>query len=261
MQINKVIIPAAGLGTRFFPLTKIIPKEMIPLFNKPAIHYIIDEAINSEINQFLIITSKKKDIIKKYFNQIFKNNTIKKIESPSFVYINQQIPRGLGDAIMHAQKHIKNEYFGVMLPDDLIFGKIPCIRKLIKIAQENKCNVIAVKEVNKANISSYGVISIKNKISENLFEVKDLIEKPSQDKAPSNFAIVGRYVLSVKIFKSLKRISLHSDSEIQLTDGISNMIRNGEKVLAYKTKDERYDIGTPKGWANAIISLSLKKNH
>lgn len=270
MEINKVIIPAAGLGTRFLPITKSIPKEMLPVLNKPAIQYIVEEALASEISNFFIVTGRGKEAIADYFDSSILLNLLlqeknksqlingleKIIKSASFSYVRQSEQLGLGHAVLMAQNFIGKEYFGIMLPDDIIATKNAALGQLIRVARQEKASVIAIQEVPLNAVSSYGVISIKKQITPNLFQVNSLVEKPDPKNAPSNLAIIGRYVLSNKIFNSLEEISSFSDGEIQLTDGIGHMIRTGEKVFAYKIQGIRYDIGTPIGWLKAIIGTA-----
>src|SRR5581483_9321439 len=180
------------------------------------------------------------------------------IRAANFSYVRQPEPLGLGHAVWMARHTIGKEYFGILLPDDVITGKIPGLLQLIKLARQEKASVIAVQEVPIECISSYGVISIKKKITPSLFQVSHLVEKPAQKDAPSNLAVIGRYVLSYKIFDALKDISSYATGELQLTDGISSMMKNNEKVYAYKIQGTRYDIGTPVGWLKAIISLGLQ---
>src|SRR5579885_3328727 len=273
MDITKAIIPAAGLGSRFLPITKAVPKEMLPLLNKPAIQYIVEEGLGADINQFLIITSKDKQAITNYFDtnaelkQYLKEQdkealigSIEKIiRMAHFTYIRQPEPLGLGHAVWMARHSIGKEHFAVMLPDDILVGATPGIDQLIKIARQEKASVIAVQEVPDECISSYGVVAIKKQITPNLFQVSHLVEKPQQKDAPSNLAVIGRYVLSSKLFKSLEEINTYSLSgELQLTDGISHMMKSNEKVFAYKVQSTRYDVGTPIGWVKCIIGLALQ---
>ena len=268
--MKKVVIPAAGLGTRFLPITKSIPKEMLPILEKPAIHYIIQEAFKADLNDVFIIQNSLKTAISNYFDFSTyldtyleikdKKQLISELEilrkSINFAFINQYEPLGLGHAVYMAKSCIKDEYFAVMLPDDLLFGQD--VSDLKRIAQENKCSVIAVMEVPEDQISSYGVISIKEEINSNTFEISDLIEKPKIENAPSNLAIIGRYILSSKIFDSLERIPKGAGGEYQLTDAILDMMKNGEKVIAYKRSGLRFDIGTPQGWLKANIFLASR---
>lgn len=272
MDISKIIIPAAGLGTRFLPYTKGIPKEMLPLINKPALQYIIEEGIASNINNFYIISSREKQAIADYFDidhrlenylqecgkQDVLSGLNRILRTAQFTYIRQQEPLGLGHAIWLARHSIGKEYFGVLLPDDIIIGKQAGIDQLIRVARQEKASVIAVQEVPHNVISNYGVIALKKQITPNLFQVSNLIEKPDQKDAPSNLAIIGRYVLSHKIFQSLEDITSYATNELQLTDGIHHMMKQGEKVFAYKIQGTRYDIGTPTGWLKASIGLALQ---
>lgn len=272
MDIVKAIIPAAGLGTRFLPFTKAVPKEMLPLLNKPALQTIVEEALASELSQFLIITNKDKQAIANHFDTSIELNVLLKehhkesllagiekiIRTAHFSYIRQPEALGLGHAVYMARHYIGKEYFGVLLPDDIIVGATPGIAQLMKIARQEKATVIAVQEVPEDCISSYGVVAIKKQITPNLFHVSHLVEKPAQKDAPSNLAIIGRYVLSHKIFKALEDISTYNVGELQLTDGISHMMKNNEKVFAFKIQGTRYDIGTPIGWVKAIIGLALQ---
>jgi len=272
MDILKTLIPAAGRGSRFFPYTKTIPKEMLPLINKPVLQHSIEEALASEIANFLIITSKGKDSITNYFDTApHLESAVKTREQEAllqalerivrvahFTYIRQSEPLGLGHAVLMAKHAIGKEYFGVMLPDDIIIGKNPALGQLIRIARQEKASVVAVQEVPRECISSYGAIGIKKQITPNLFQVSHIVEKPQPKDAPSSLAVIGRYVLSHKIFNSLEEISTYSHTELQLTDGISHMIHNNERVFAYKVQGTRYDVGNPIGWIKAIIGCALQ---
>jgi len=273
MDICKAIIPAAGLGTRFLPFTKSVPKEMLPLLNKPAIQLIIEEGIKSSIKNFLIITGRGKQAIAHHFDpapelELFlkehgKLDLItdldKIIREAQFTYIRQPEPFGLGDAVLRARDLIgSKEYFGIFLPDDIILSQTPALGQLLRIAKQEKASVIAVQEVPSECVSSYGVIGIKKQFTPKLFQVSHLIEKPQAKDAPSNLAVIGRYILSPKIFGALQEIAPYSVDELQLTDAISHMIKNNEKVFAYKIQGCRYDIGNPIGWLKATIGMALQ---
>jgi len=273
MDVLKAIIPAAGLGTRFLPITKSIPKEMIPLLNKPAIQYIVEEGLKSGITNFMVVTGKAKHSIEDHFDtsqelelaleERDKESLIsgikKIIRMANFSYIRQSEPLGLGHAVLMAKHAIQpKEYFGVALPDDIIVAREPGLRQLINIARQEKANIIAVQEVPMNCVSSYGVVAIKKQITPKLFQISHLVEKPQQKDAPSNLAIIGRYVLSQKVFQSLEDISTYAMGELQLTDAISHMAQNGEKVFAYKMQGTRYDIGNPLGWIKATIGTALQ---
>lgn len=273
MDITKVVIPAAGKGTRFLPLTKSVPKEMLPLLEKPALQHIVEEAFLSEVKNYIIINSKGKTAIEDYFdinldlslflkehNKEALMHLINKISKTStFTYMRQQEQLGLGHAVSLAAQSIQpKEYFGIMLPDDIIEGKTPALEQLIRVARQEKASVIAVQEVPMEAVSSYGIIEVKKHITPTLFQVSHIVEKPNQKDAPSNLAVVGRYVCSQKLFASLDHVKTYGCGEIQLSDGITNMIQNNEKVFAYKVQGTRYDIGTPLGWVKAIIGMSLQ---
>jgi UTP--glucose-1-phosphate uridylyltransferase len=272
MVVTKAIIPAAGLGTRFLPATKVIPKEMVPLLNKPAIQYVVEEGVKSGIKQFVIITERNKSSLANHFDTLPELDKILKskkkihllddiyklIKAAEFMYVRQSEPLGLGHAIWTARHAFKKEYVSIFLPDDIITGPVPGMAQLIKVATQEKCSVVAVKEVPFEQVSNYGVIAVKKQFSPNLFQVKELVEKPLEKDAPSNLAIVGRYVLSPGIFESLSDLNRGAIGEVQLTDGIQNLLLSGEKVFAYKIQGTRYDVGTPMGWLKANIALALK---
>jgi UTP--glucose-1-phosphate uridylyltransferase len=275
MDVTKVVIPAAGKGTRFLPFTKSVPKEMLPLLEKPCFQYIIEEGIQAAVKNYIVVTSSGKYALEDYFDSkpeletfLKENNKeallrgLEKItRTASFTYVRQAEPLGLGHAVSLARHCIQKEYFGVMLPDDILVGKQSALGQLMRIARQEKGSVIAVQEVPIDCVSSYGVIDIKRQITPHLFQISNVIEKPAQKDAPSNLAIIGRYILSHKIFNSLDHVSTYSTGEIQLTDAIAHMIQNNEKVFAYKVQSMRYDVGTPIGWIKAIIGLSLQHPH
>ncbi len=272
MEIVKAIIPAAGIGTRFLPYTKAIPKEMLPLLNKPAIQHIAEEILQSEISNLFIITCKRKNAIADHFDSsaildaLLKErdqmelmaSTEKLARLAHFTYIRQPEPLGLGHAVYMARHSINKEYFAVALPDDIIISKQPALAQMIRIARQEKASVIAIQEVPAECVSSYGIVSIKKQITPNLFQLSHVVEKPQPKDAPSHLAIVGRYILSHKIFSSLEEISTYATGELQLTDAIAHMMQHNERVFAYKIQGTRYDIGTPLGWVKAIIGSSLQ---
>ena len=272
MEVTKAIIPAAGLGTRFLPQTKSVPKEMLPLINKPAMQYIIEEGVRSGLNNFIVINNRNKKAIEDHFDKfpeldyILENrgqqNVLsvlsKMIERVDFTYIRQKEALGLGHAIWSARHSVGKEHVAIFLPDDIIMGATPGISQLIKIATQEKCSVVAVQEVPIDQTPNYGVVSIKKQFSPNLFQLKGLVEKPEANEAPSNLAVIGRYVLSSNIFNTIEETPKGHGGEIQLTDAISRLISKGEKVFAYKIQGTRYDIGTPIKWLKANISLALK---
>ena len=269
MDISKIIIPAAGIGSRFLPITKSIPKEMLPLSNKPAIEYIVQEAVDANITDVGIIISPEKNIIKEYFSpninldnfiknsnqHNYLNDLNKLIENAKFSYFYQNNPAGLADALMHAQDFVKlNEFFTVALPDDIIFGKKAEISNLIEMAQLTKGMVIAVQEVPEDQISNYGIVKIKKQINDQCFQIDSLIEKPQQKDAPSSLAIVGRYVFSHELFNFIPQTPCAKNGEILLPETVNLMIQNGFPVFACKIQGKRFDTGTPQGWLNYILN-------
>ena len=265
MNISKIVIPAAGYGTRFLPYTKAVPKEMLPLLNKPAFEYIIQEGKECGVNQFAIIRSHDKNAIEHYFSpdERLEHFLQKKgkthitqdlnalINSTRFEYIYQEEALGLGHAISLAKNCIDTDFFGVMLPDDIMLGSPCALAQLMQIAKEKNASVIAVQEVPYEQTASYGVISIKNHLHDSLFEVADMVEKPQPKDAPSNLTIIGRYILSSALFPILEKLKPTSGGEIQLTDGLAALIKSGHPIYAVKVNTRRFDIGTPAGWLQA----------
>lgn len=268
-SITKIIIPAAGIGSRFLPITKSVPKEMLPLSNKPAIQYIVQEALDAQISNMLIVLSPEKTVIRDYFScnhhldQVLAEEGKTKymaslhaiLKQAQFHYFIQNQPRGLANALLHAQAAIeKDEFFAVSLPDDIIFGMTPEIQHLKTIAERESATVIAVQEVPDDQISCYGIAAIENQISPNVYTISSLVEKPRLDQAPSNLAIVGRYIFSHQLFSYIQQTPVSPvHGEVLLPETINLMIKNGEKVLACKIQGTRYDIGTPEGWIKYII--------
>jgi len=266
MKIRIGVIPAAGLGTRFLPFTKSVPKELLPIMNKPSIQYIIQECHASGINDICIITSARKDALKQYLShdnaleeQLARNNKLAAltelnalIDTTSFSYVIQDNPRGLGHAIGITREYVGDNHFGVLLPDDIIAGPNPALAQLMAVAQEFDATVVAVQEVPREQVSSYGVVAIKQTINDSVFEVSHLVEKPKPQDAPSNLAIIGRYVLSPRIFEMIDKTNAGMAGEIQLTDALDLLARSGERVLACKVSGTRFDVGVPHGWVKAI---------
>jgi UTP--glucose-1-phosphate uridylyltransferase len=271
MKIRKAIFPAAGFGTRFLPATKVQPKEMLPILDKPAIQYVVEEAKKAGINELLIVTAKGKEIIENHFDRSFELEhflekkkkiallkAVKEIsELANIYYIRQKEPLGLGDAILCGRKFVDEEPFAVFLADDIIDSEKPAITQLIEVFETFNSPTFLVEEVPKDKISSYGIIKAKN-VGENIFEVYDVIEKPSPSNAPSNLGIIGRYIFYPKIFEVIEKLKPGKAKEIQLTDAIRVLIRNGVKFYAKKLIGKRYDIGTHFGYIQAIIEFALK---
>lgn len=271
MEISKVIVPAAGLGTRFLPYSKTMAREMLPLLNKPAIQHVAEEALLSELANIIVVTSKGKESIADHFDMASIHPLLKDRDKlgllasveklarlAQFTYLRQSEPLGTGHAVWLARQCINKEYFAVALPDDIIISKQPALSQLIRVARQEKASVIAVQEVPTECISSYGIVAIKKSITPNLFQLSNVVEKPHPKDAPSSLAIVGRYVLSSKIFQSLDEMSSYEQTQLHLTDAIAHMMQHNERVFAYKIQGIRYDIGTPLGWIKAVIGSSLQ---
>lgn len=268
----KVVIPAAGLGTRLLPATKAQPKEMLPVVDKPAIQYVVEEAVTSGIKDILIITGRGKRAIEDHFDKSVeleyilkksgKSEELKEIsrisDMANIFYIRQKEQLGLGHAVLCAKEHINDEPFAVMLGDDLIINEKPCIKQLLDVFKKLKSSIIAVEPVPQEKVHRYGVIKGKQ-IEKNLYEIEDIIEKPSKEKAPSNMATIGRYVLSPRIFECIEKTHPGVGGEIQLTDAIRLLLAS-EKVYAFEFSGKRYDIGTKEDWIRATIELALKRD-
>lgn len=267
--IGKAVIPAAGLGTRFLPVTKSMPKEMLPIINIPAIHYVVDEAIRAGIDDILIVTARGKRSIEDYFDDApeleahLKENgkyqlldMVRNVSSLADIhYIRQREPRGLGDAILRAKKHVGGEPFAVFLGDDLVRSKVPCISQLIQVFDERKGSVIAVEEVPDEKVSSYGIIKGKP-ITDRLMQIEDVIEKPKLADAPSRIGAVGRYVFTPDLFDCIDPAKPGVGNEIQLADAINRLIRI-HPVYAYRFEGIRYDTGDRSGYLRTVLDFAL----
>lgn len=270
-MIRKAVLPVAGFGTRFLPASKAIPKEMLPIIDKPLIQYAVEEAINIGVNEIIFITSPEKYSIKKHFDKNMhfesrlkisgKTEMIKKLNPAifsgiKFHYIDQKEQNGLGHAILQAQEAIGDDSFAVLLPDDLFFSEEACLDQLLNSYQETNSSVIAVNKIGKEEIHKYGVIKpgeIKNKS----IKIADIVEKPSFENAPSDIAVCGRYIFKPSIFKFLNTTNFDKSGEIQLTDAIKALLKE-EDVYARTYEGEKYDCGSKKGFVHATIALALK---
>ena len=269
-MIRQAIIPLAGLGTRLLPLTSVFPKELLPINGKPGLEYIMDECIESGIKEIIFIISKKKLMIKKYFynDKLFKKiikkkrdiriiNQYKKIKKfrkmIKFVYQNK--PRGTGDAVMKTKKLIKDDFFLMLLPDDLIIKK-NCTKEMISIHNKKKCSIIASMHVNKKNVNRWGIFSINKHINNSNFYINDVIEKPDYRKAPSNNAVIGRYILPKKIFNELNNQKVGKGGEIHITDAIRKLIFKNEKFIGHTFKGKYLDCGTMEGYIKSNLEIS-----
>lgn len=269
-KITKAIFPVAGLGTRFLPATKAIPKEMLPIIDRPLIEYAVEEAVMAGITEIIFITSHTKRAIEDHFDQNFeleaklinsgKQDYIKKInreifENIKFTYVRQKSQKGLGDAILQAQHLIQDEAFAVLLADDLILNDPSCTAQLIDIYAQKHCSVLGLNEVPEQDTHKYGVIS-SNEIAgvERTFAINDIVEKP-QKNPPSNLAVVGRYILSSSIFNYLENLAPSVGGEVQLTDAIKLMLRD-ELIVGHLYEGLKFDCGSRRGYAQAIIHLA-----
>ncbi|WP_243292802.1 UTP--glucose-1-phosphate uridylyltransferase GalU [Bacillus sp. FJAT-47783] len=273
MQIKKAIIPAAGLGTRFLPATKAQPKEMLPIVDKPTIQYIIEEAVESGIEDIIIVTGRGKRAIEDHFDKSYElEETLAKKEKWKMLekvqriadlanihYIRQKEPKGLGHAISCARTFVGDEPFAVMLGDDIVQADIPSLKQLINVYEKYKSPVVGVQKVKKEDVSKYGIVNyFSPAIEEKVFSIHDLIEKPSIEKAPSTSAIMGRYILTPEIFRILTQLKPGTGGEIQLTDAI-NVLLKTQQVLAYHFEGERYDVGDKLGFIKATIDFGLQR--
>ncbi|MCL6572148.1 MAG: UTP--glucose-1-phosphate uridylyltransferase GalU [Bacillus sp. (in: Bacteria)] len=273
MKVRKAIIPAAGLGTRFLPATKALPKEMLPIVDKPTIQYIVEEAVASGIEEIIIIIGRGKRSIEDHFDQSYeledtllrkgKFTILEEVQKISnlvkIVYIRQKEPKGLGHAILCAKSVIGIEPFAVLLGDDIVMSETPCLKQLIDVFEYYNSSVVAVQSVPENDINKYGIIKPKGAmIKSDLFHIDSLVEKPNKEEAPSSFAIMGRYILMPEIFETLANMPMGQGDELQLTDAI-NELNKQQAVLAYVFEGIRYDIGDKLGFIKATIDFALER--
>ena len=269
MKIKKAIIPAAGLGTRFLPATKAMPKEMLPIVDKPTIQYIVEEAIESGIEDIIIVTGRGKRAIEDHFDHSAdlekilyekgKFDLLEEVQKSSKLvdihYIRQKEPKGLGHAVWCARKFIGNEPFAVLLGDDIIQSEKPCLKQLMEQYERYNASILGVQQVPMENVSRYGIIEADS-IGNRLYSVKSLVEKPIESKAPSNLAIMGRYILNPAIFNILAELEPGAGEEIQLTDALSRLNKY-EAIYAYDFDGVRYDVGEKMGFIQTTIEMAL----
>lgn len=272
MKIRKAVIPAAGLGTRFLPATKAQPKEMLPIVDKPTIQYIVEEAIQSGIEDIVIITGRGKTAIEDHFDKSYeleatldakgKKELLNQIEFisnlASIYYVRQKEPRGLGHAIWCARRFIGDEPFAVLLGDDVVVAEKPCLQQMIDIYSSNHCSVLGVRMIDPADADKYGIIKEGATIDERLQEVVDLVEKPKVSEAPSRLAIMGRYILTPQIFDIIEKLPPGLGGEIQLTDAIK-ILSQYQHILAYEFQGTRYDVGDKLGYIRATVEFALAR--
>lgn len=272
MKVKKAIIPAAGLGTRFLPATKAQPKEMLTIVDKPTIQYIVEEAIDSGIEDILIVTGRNKRAIEDHFDKsveleefLRKKAKIELLEMVDNIadladiyYIRQKEPLGLGHAVYCARKFIGNEPFAVLLGDDVIDAPKPCLKQMMELYEKTGSNIVGVQPVPEAETDRYGIVKIAENIASGCARVADLVEKPNPHSAPSNLAVMGRYIINPEIFEILNHTAQGAGGEIQLTDALRKLCRQQE-LLAYQFAGKRYDVGDKLGFLKATVEFGLKK--
>lgn len=276
MKVRKAVFPAAGLGTRFLPATKAQPKEMLPLIDKPIIQYGVEEAMRSGCDQIIMVTGRGKSAIEDHFDTSYelekmleergKTDLLRIVQQISdmihIAYVRQKEALGLGHAVLMAKELVGDEPFAVILPDDVIDARVPCLKQMIDVYNETGCSVLATQVVEGPAISAYGVldaIPVAGKHSGHLFEVRDLVEKPKFDEAPSNLAIIGRYILTPAIFEMLTSIKPGSGGELQLTDGLRALLKK-EKIYGFTFEGKRHDAGDKLGFLKATVEFALKRD-
>ena len=272
MKVRKAVIPAAGLGTRFLPATKAQPKEMLPIVDKPTIQYIIEEAVESGIEEILIISGRNKRSIEDHFDKSFelerelleqgKEDLLKEVQKISNLanvyYIRQKEPKGLGHAIGCAETFVKDEPFAVLLGDDIVDSKTPCLKQLVDCHSQYRTSIIGVQEVPKEDVSKYGIVEGKF-IEDNVYIVNNLIEKPRPEETSSNIAILGRYIVNPGIFDAIRDTKPGRNGEIQFTDAL-RILKETEVMYAYCFEGRRYDVGDKLGFLIATVDFALKRD-
>lgn len=269
-NIKKAIIPAAGLGTRFLPATKAQPKEMLPIVDKPAIQYIIEEAMQSGIEEILIITGRNKRAIEDHFDRAIELELtlkaqgkyellglVEELSEVTIHYVRQKEAKGLGHAVLCAKQFVGNEPFAVLLGDDIIDANVPCLRQLMDAYDDYQGSILGVQEVPKDKVSSYGVVKVES-VTDNVWRALDLVEKPDADEAPSRLAVLGRYIIEPEIFCLLEDTPPGRGGEIQLTDALRRLAAF-KPVYAYNFEGRRYDVGDKQGYLEATVEFALKR--
>ena len=273
-KVTKAIFPVAGLGTRFLPATKSVPKEIMTLVDRPLIQYAIDEARAAGIKEFIFVTSRGKSALEDYFDdapdlenslckagkvELLKTLKETSMDSGSIAYLRQHKPLGLGHAVWCARRLVGNEPFAVILPDDVIAADKPCLQQMVEAYEETGGCMVATMEVPAEKTSSYGVLDIASQNGD-VVKVKGMVEKPAVDTAPSNLAVIGRYILSPKIMQNLNRVEKGAGGEIQLTDAIARELTEGRDVFGYRFKGKRYDCGSKAGYLQAMVAFALERD-
>jgi UTP--glucose-1-phosphate uridylyltransferase len=274
-RIRKAVFPAAGLGTRFLPATKAQPKEMLPLVDKPIIQYGVEEALHAGCDQIIIVTGRGKQAIEDHFDVSYELETmledrgktdllkiVRQISDMIHVaYVRQKEALGLGHAVLTARELVGDEPFAVLLADDVIDSEVPCLKQMIDVFEETQCSVLATQIVEGAAISAYGVLKAKpvpGQFGGRLFEIEDMVEKPKLEAAPSNLAVIGRYILTPTVFETLLEVKAGVGGEIQLTDGMRQLLRR-EKMYGYVFEGRRHDTGDKLGFLKATVEFALKR--
>ncbi|MBW6506460.1 MAG: UTP--glucose-1-phosphate uridylyltransferase GalU [Rhodobacteraceae bacterium] len=273
-KVTKAIFPVAGLGTRFLPATKSIPKEILTLVDRPLIQYAIDEARAAGIREFIFVTSRGKGALEDYFDDAPElENSLRKsgktellemlkatnMESGAIAYVRQNRPMGLGHAVWCARRLVGNEPFAVILTDDVIAAEKPCLQQMMEAYAETGGNMVAAMEVPPEKTSSYGILDVGEDMGA-IVRAKGMVEKPAQEDAPSNLAVIGRYILTPKIMQHLHRMKAGSGGEIQLTDAIAEEIRQGESVYGFRFRGQRFDCGSKAGFLQATVAFALARD-
>ena len=275
MRVRKAVFPAAGLGTRFLPATKAQPKEMLPLVDKPIIQYGVEEALSAGCDQIIMITGRGKQAIEDHFDVSYelekmldergKTDLLQIVRQISdmihVAYVRQKEALGLGHAVLTARELVGDEPFAVLLADDVIDAPVPCLRQMMNVFDKVQASVIATMQIDGPAISSYGVLKVKaveGMFDGRLYEIQDMVEKPRADEAPSNLAIIGRYILTPAIFETLSQTSSGTGGELQLTDGMCNLLKK-EKMYAYVYEGKRHDTGDKLGFLKATVEFALKR--
>jgi UTP--glucose-1-phosphate uridylyltransferase len=272
-KVTKAIFPVAGLGTRFLPATKSVPKEIMTLVDRPLIQYAIDEAREAGIKEFIFVTSRGKGALEDYFDhspvleqELRKKNKTEllallkstNMESGAIAYIRQHRALGLGHAVWCARRLIADEPFAVILPDDVIAAETPCLKQMVEAYEETGGNMVAAMEVSPEETASYGVLDVKEDMG-NMVSVKGMVEKPPAGEAPSNLAVIGRYILSPNVLGNLNRVKSGSGGEIQLTDAIADEIAQEHPVYGFRFKGKRFDCGSKAGFLRATVAFALDR--
>ncbi len=272
-KVTKAIFPVAGLGTRFLPATKSVPKEIMTLVDQPLIQYAIDEARAAGIKEFIFVTSRGKGALEDYFDiaptleaslrkagktELLEMLKSTNMESGAIAYIRQHKALGLGHAVWCARRLISNEPFAVILPDDVIAAEKPCLQQMVEAYEETGGCMVAAMEVPKEKASAYGVLDIKEDMGA-MVAVNGMVEKPKADEAPSNLAVIGRYILTPHVLRNLNKIKLGAGGEVQLTDAIAREIVQGRKVYGYRFRGQRFDCGSKAGFLQATVAFGLAR--